>query len=475
MEMIRTKVAVIGGGPGGYPAAFHAADLGMDVTLIDREENPGGVCLYRGCIPSKALLHAAAVIEEAREAKEFGVAFGEPAIDVAKLRAWKESVFGKLTGGLGQLTRQRKIRFVRGTARFADSASLEVAQADGTAVKVAFEHAIVATGSSPASIPGFPDSPRVMDSTGALRLDDVPARMLVVGGGYIGIELGQAYAAFGSRVSVVEMLPAILAGADADLVKPLAQRLKRSFEAIMTQTRVTGMEAGEREVRVTFEDAAGKRTEATFDRVLVSVGRKPNSRDLGLDRTRVEVDAAGFLKVDAQRCTAEPTIFAIGDVAGQPMLAHKATYEGKIAAEAIAGKRSVYEPRAIPAVVFTNPEIAWCGLTEAEAKEKSIEVKVGRFPWGASGRATTLGRADGLTKVLADPASERILGIGIAGPGAGELIAEGVLAIEMGAVAADLAWTIHAHPTLSETVMEAAELLHGSSTHFTAAASKSRN
>ena len=469
METIKTGVAVIGGGPGGYPAAFHAADLRLDVTLIDREETPGGVCLYRGCIPSKALLHAAAVIGEARESARFGVSFSTPAIDVAKLRAWKDAVIGKLTGGLGQLSRARGVRFIRGEARFADAASLDVARADGTRVKVAFDHAIIATGSRPARVAAFPDSPRIMDSTDALRLDDVPPRLLVVGGGYIGLELGQAYAAFGSAVSVVEVLPSILAGADADLVRPLAQRLKGAFEAIMTQTRVTAMDAGADSVSVTFEDASGKEHSAVFDRVLVSVGRTPGSRGIGLEHTRVEVDQGGFIVVDAQRRTAEPAIFAVGDVAGQPMLAHKATHEGKIAAEVIAGKRVVYEPRAIPAVVFTDPEIAWCGLTETAAREQGVPFDIGRFPWAASGRAATLGRSEGVTKVLADPETGRVLGVGAAGPGVGELIAEGVLAVEMGAVAADLAWSIHAHPTLSETIMEAAELLHGASTHFAAA------
>lgn len=466
MSDMTTQVAVVGGGPGGYPAAFHAADLGLRVTLVDTEPNPGGVCLYRGCIPSKALLHVARLITDARDAEEAGLSFGPPKLDVDRLRAWKRSVVSRLTGGLGQLRRQRNVEFVQGRARFVDAHTLAIRGTDGTERTLAFEHAIVATGSSPARVPAFPESPRIMDSTAALELPDVPGRLLVVGGGYIGLELGQAYAAFGSRVTAVEMLPAILAGADPDLARVLEQRLKKQFAAILTGTRVSRMQEQGDAVAVTFTDAAGGETQAVFDRVLVSVGRKPNSRDLGLETTRVKVDAAGFIEVDAQRRTAEPSILAIGDVAGQPMLAHKATHEGKVAAEVLAGKKTVYDPRAIPAVVFTDPEIAWCGLTESEARQRGIEVKVGRFPWAASGRATTLGRSDGVTKIVADPANGRVLGMGVAGPGAGELIGEGALAIEMGAVADDIAWTVHAHPTLTETVMEAAEAIHGHSIHF---------
>jgi len=461
------ELVVIGGGPGGYPAAFLAADLGMDVTLIDTEANPGGVCLFRGCIPSKALLHAAAVLNEAREAKTFGITFGEPELDVAKLRGWKESVIAKLTGGLGQLAKQRKVTFIQGRARLKDAHTLTVEREGGKPEEITFKTAILATGSAPARIPIAPDSPRVMDSTGALELADVPKRLLVIGGGYIGIELGQAYAAFGASVSVVEMLPNLLTGADPDLTRVLANRLKQQFDRILLDTKVTAIKAGKQTVSVTVEDKAGKSETLTADRVLVSVGRKPNTRDLGLEHTGVKVDDHGFIETDRQRRTAEPSIFAIGDIAGQPMLAHKATYEGKVAVEAIAGKKTVYDPRAIPAVVFTDPEIAWAGPTEAEAREQGLSVKVGKFPWAASGRATTLGRSDGLTKLVCDADSGRVLGVGIAGPGAGELIAEAALAIEMGAVAEDLAWTIHAHPTLSETVMEAAEAVSGHATHFT--------
>ena len=466
MSETKTQVAVVGGGRGGYPAAFHAADLGLDVTLIDLETNPGGVCLYRGCIPSKALLHVAAVLNETRESEAYGVTFTGVDLDVGKLRAWKESVVKKLTGGLGHLTRQRKVRFVQGRASLVDANTLTVATAAGGEERIVFEHAILATGSSPATVPVFPASPRIMDSTGALALVDIPERLLVVGGGYIGLELGQAYAAFGSSVTVVEMLPGLLAGADPDLARVLVQRLGKQFEAIMTDTRVVQMEDTGSAVSVRVDGKNGGTSSLTFDRVLVSVGRRPNTAGIGLEKTGVVIGEDGFVQVDGQRRTAEASIFAIGDVAGQPMLAHKATYEAKVAAEAIAGKKTVYDPRAIPAVVFTDPEIAWCGTTEAEAAALGEDVAVAKFPWAVSGRATTLGRSDGLTKVITRAEDGRVIGIGIAGPGAGELIAEAALAIEMGAVAEDLALTIHPHPTLSETVMEAAEGLAGHSTHF---------
>ncbi len=461
-----TELVVIGGGPGGYPAAFIAADHGMDVTLVDMEDNPGGVCLYRGCIPSKALLHVAEVITEAREAEEFGLRFGEPELDVARLRDWKNSVVRKLTGGLGALSKQRKVKFIKGRARFAGANSLTIDLAEGGTQTLAFKHAIIATGSSPARIPFAEGLSRVMDSTGALELQDIPERMLVVGGGYIGLELGQAYAAFGSKVSVVEMLPNLMSGADPDLAQVLIQRLKKQFDSIMTNTKVLGMESAGDKVTVRLENAEGERSEETYDRVLVSVGRKPNSSDLGLENTKVVVNERGFIEIDAQRRTAEPSIFAIGDVAGDPMLAHKATHEARVAVDAAQGKKAIYDPAAIPAVVFTNPEVAWCGLTETEARERGLNVKVAKFPWAASGRATTLGRSDGLTKLIVDADTERVLGMGIAGPGAGEMIAEGTLAVEMGAVAEDLALTIHPHPTLSETVMEAAESVAGQAVHF---------
>lgn len=463
-----SELVIIGGGPGGYPAAFYAADLGIDVTLIDMEANPGGVCLHRGCIPSKALLHAAAIIGEAREATEYGVSFGDPKLDVDRLREWKDSVVTRLTGGLGQLAKSRKVRYIQGRARFDSADTIVVSKADGGEERISFKTALLATGSRPARIPLAPDSPRVMDSTGALNLEDIPARMLVIGGGYIGLELGQAYAAFGSRVSVVELLPNLMAGADRDLAKPLEARLQQQFEAIMLDTKVLAIDADENQVTVKMQDPAGNDIEEIYDRVLISVGRRPNTEDLGLENTAVRIDAKGFVITDSQRRTDQESIYAIGDIAGQPMLAHKATYEGKIAVEAIAGRRTIYDPAAIPAVVFTDPEIAWTGITESEAEQRGIDIEVSRFPWAASGRAMTLGRNDGITKLVVEKSTGRVLGVGITGPGAGEMIAEGTLAIEMGAVAEDLAQTIHAHPTLSETVMEAAEGILGHATHYSA-------
>lgn len=459
------ELVVIGAGPGGYAAAFLAADLGMQVALVDLDVNPGGVCLYRGCIPSKALLHVAKLVTESREAERWGVHFDAPRIDLERLRAWKDEVVGKLTGGLGQLARQRKITFVQGRATLTGPTSLSVESAAGTE-QISFAHAIVATGSRPATIPSLDiSSPRVMDSTGALALDDIPGSLLVVGGGYIGLEMGSVYAALGSRVTVVEMTDGLLPGADRDLVTPLAKRLGGAFEAILLSTTVTGMRDTGTGVAVTLRSAAGEE-ERVFDKVLVSIGRKPNTAGLGLEHTRVVVGARGFIEVDAQMRTAEPTIFAIGDIVGEPQLAHKASHEGRVAVEVIAGHKVAFEPRAIPAVVFTDPEIAWAGLTETRAKLEGIDVKVARFPWAASGRATTLDRFDGVTKLVLDAATERVLGVGICGPGAGELIAEGTLAIEMGAVARDLALTIHPHPTLSETVMESAEVFFGTATHL---------
>ncbi len=462
----RRQVTIIGGGPGGYAAAFLAADLGMDVTLIDEEPNPGGVCLYRGCIPSKALLHVAKVITEAREAAQWGVSFGEPTIDLEKVRAWKESVVAKMTAGLGQLSRQRKVTYIQGRATFLDSRTLVVERKSGGSERLSFEHAIIATGSRPATIPTLPlSSPRVMDSTVALDLPDIPPTLLVIGGGYIGLELGTVYATLGSRVTVVEMMPGLLPGVDRDLVAIVQKRLERLFAAILVNTTVLEMKEDRAGLRVRLQGSDGVQSEHVFDKVLLAVGRKPNSSGLGLESTRVAVNERGFIEVDGQRRTGEAHIFAIGDVAGEPLLAHKATHEGFVAVEAIAGHRVAFEPQAIPAVVFTDPEIAWCGLTETQAKQQGRSVKVARFPWGASGRATTLGRNDGVTKLLIDPDTERILGVGICGSGAGELIAEGVVAIEMGALASDLKLCIHPHPTLSETLMESAEVFFGTSTH----------
>ncbi len=463
-ETLTPDLAVIGGGPGGYAAAFLAADLGMQVVLVDPEENPGGVCLYRGCIPSKALLHVAKLVHESREAAEWGVRFGEPEIDIDRLRAWKNEVVGKLTGGLGQIGGKRKVKHLRGWARFENPRSVAVETAGGL-VRVGFRHAIVATGSRPATLPGQPaGSRRILDSTGALDLPGRPGTMLVVGGGYIGLELGTVYAALGARVTVVETTPGLLPGVDPDLVRPLARRVEADFEAVHLSTRVASMNEEKAGVRVTLDGPSVRTPEQVFDYVLVSVGRRPNSQNLGLEGTAVRMDAQGFIEVNAERRTGEPTIFAIGDVAGQPMLAHKAAHEGRTAALAALGRRVAFAPAAIPAVVFTDPEIAWCGLTETEAKAAGRAVEVARFPWGASGRAATLGRSDGVTKILADPDTERVLGVGICGPGAGELIAEGVLAIEMGATVEDLELTIHPHPTLSETVMEAAESFFGTAT-----------
>jgi dihydrolipoamide dehydrogenase len=463
---IETQLVVIGAGPGGYAAAFYAADRGLKVTLVDPEKNPGGVCVYRGCIPSKALLHVADVITESAHAADFGVDFGKPKIDLDKLREFKNNVVNQLTSGAGQIRKLRKIEHVQGMAAFRDARTLDIEKIDGTRDTLTFEHCIIATGSRPASVPGLSiESPRLMDSTGALELPDIPKSLLVVGGGYIGLELGSVYAALGSRVTVVEMTPGLLPGADRDLVNILAKRIEKICEAVWLNTKVTAMKEVKNGIAVTLE-GEGKSGDQTFDRVLVSIGRKPNSAIPGLDKTKVEVDKRGFIVVDESRRTREPSIYAIGDVAGEPMLAHKASHEGRAAVDAIAGDRNVaFAPAAIPAVVFTDPEIAWAGLTETEAETQGKKVSVAKFPWGASGRAISLGRTDGVTKLIIDPQSERVLGVGICGPSAGELISEGVLAIEMGATAKDVALTIHPHPTLSETVMEAAEVFYGHATH----------
>jgi dihydrolipoamide dehydrogenase len=462
----KKSVVVIGGGPGGYPAAFYAADHGFDVTLIDTEENPGGVCVYRGCIPSKALLHIAKVIEEAHEAEAMGLSFGAPKIDVDKLRAWKDSVVSRLTGGTGMLRNQRKIKSIRGFARFVDAHTLQITKPDGSEETLPFEHAIIATGSKPTAIPALQiDSPRFLDSTGALALNSIPKSLLVIGGGYIGLEMGTVYSALGTKVSVIEMTDGLLPGADRDLVKILAKRLEKKFASIQLNTKVVGLKEKKTGIAVTYEDADGKTAEQTFEKVLLSVGRTPNTKDIGLEAAGIAVTPRGFIEVDDQRRTAQPHIFAIGDVTGDPMLAHKASHEGIVAVEALSGKKTAFAPRAIPAVVFTDPEIAWAGLTESEAKERNIPVKVSRFTWAASGRAMSLERTDGLTKLICDPDSGRILGVGIAGVNAGEMIAEGGLALEMGATAEDLKLTIHAHPTLSETMMEAGEAFYGNAIH----------
>jgi dihydrolipoamide dehydrogenase len=464
----KLHIAVVGGGPGGYAAAFLAADLGMQVTLIDPELNPGGVCLYRGCIPSKALLHVAKLIEESRQAKNWGIDFPAPTIDLARLRTWKEGVVKKLTGGLGQLSKQRHVEYIQGRAAFKNSTTLRISKADSSEAVLSFDRVIIATGSRPAIIPALKlDSPRMMDSSGALNLEDIPGSLLVVGGGYIGLELGSVYAALGARVTVVEMLPGLLPGADRDLVLPLHKRLEKMFAAILLNTTVASLKEDGAGIRASFEGSAvpEKDRDKVFDRVLVSVGRKPNSEIPGLENTHAQLNSRGFIEVNKQLQTADPSIYAIGDVVGEPMLAHKASHQGRTAVEAIAGHKVAFEPHAIPAVVFTDPEVAWCGLTETQAEKENREIKVAKFPWGASGRAVTLDRPDGMTKLIIDPHTERILGVGIVGAGAGELIAEGVLAIEMAALASDVAMTIHPHPTLSETVMESAEVFFGTSTH----------
>jgi len=466
--MVPAQVVVIGAGPGGYAAAFYAADRGLQVALVDPEIYPGGVCLYRGCIPSKALLHVAKLVGDAKHVAHIGVEFGDPKIDLDKLRAFKNTVVQKLVSGLGQIQKLRKVRYVQGRASFADERTLLIELAGGGTQTLGFDHAIVATGSRPATVPGLSiESPRVMDSTTALDLPEVPRTLLVVGGGYIGLELGSVYAALGTKVTVVEMTPGLLPGADRDLVAFLTRRLEQTLHEILVNTRVTGMKDGPNGVTVTIEgeSVAESHRTRTFDRVLVSVGRKPNSDVPGLERMRVKVDAKGFIEVDAARRTAEPTIFAIGDVTGEPMLAHKASHEARVAVDAIVGDGGAFEPRAIPAVVFTDPEVAWCGLTETEAKKQNRQIEVAKFPWAALGRAVAIDRPDGMTKLIIDPTTERVLGVGIVGSGAGELIAEGVLAVEMAATATDVKLSIHPHPTLSETLMEAAEVFFGQSTH----------
>ncbi|MEC8646734.1 MAG: dihydrolipoyl dehydrogenase [Candidatus Latescibacterota bacterium] len=465
--MHKTQLVVIGGGPGGYVAAFKAADLGLDVTLVDPEANPGGVCLYRGCIPSKALLHVAKLLNESKEASHWGIQFTEPTIDLDKLRAYKDGVVAKMTGGLGQLVNARKLNQVRGHARFTNKNALEVELAEGGTQAIEFEHALLASGSRPA-IPGIfrIDDTRLMDSTSALALEDIPESLLIVGGGIIGMELGQVYAALGSEVSVVEMMSGLVPPADRDLVKPLHACLEKSFTNIWMNTKVTTINPIDVGIEVHFEGLDGSASQHMFSKLLLSVGRLPNSDNLGLENTRIKLDERGYVQVDDQMRTSESNIFAIGDIVGAA-LAHTASHQGSLVAEILAGhSKLVFEPRAIPNVVYTDPEIAWCGLTEEQAKAEGIDVKVARFPWSASGRATAIARNDGLTKMLIDPSTDRILGVGVAGANAGELIAEGVLAVEMAALASDVQLSIHPHPTLSETVMETAEVYYGQSPHL---------
>nr|MBC8479823.1 dihydrolipoyl dehydrogenase [FCB group bacterium] len=450
-------------GPGGYAAAFRTADLGKKVVLIEKEPELGGVCLNRGCIPSKALLHLAKVLEESSEVKNAGIVFGEPEIDVQKVARWKDKVVGRLNRGVSSMAKMRKVEVVQGTAVFKSASELEV-KGNAGSVSVIFENCIIAAGSSPSWLPFIDQNdPDIMDSTAALEFRDVPGKLLVIGGGYIGLELGSVYSAFGSAVSVVEFMPALLPGADIDLVKPLHDRLKRKLTKIYLSTKVTEVKRVAKGLRVTFETGDNSFVEI-YDKILVSVGRKPNTANLGLEYTGITVDERGFIPVNEQRETAVKGIYAIGDVTGDPMLAHKATAEGKVAAESICGEKAAFDPIAIPAVIFTDPEIAWAGLTEAECVKREIPYKKAEFPWSASGRSLALGRNDGKTKVLGDPETGRILGVAMVGPGAGELIAEGVLGMEMAADMEDLGLTIHPHPTLSETLANAAEVFTGSVT-----------
>jgi dihydrolipoamide dehydrogenase len=462
-ETKETQLLVLGAGPGGYAAAFLAADKGLKVTLVDASERPGGTCLHVGCIPSKALLHTAKLITDTRDAAHLGLQFAPPKIDVDGVRNHWLKVVDTMAKNLAFLCKARKAEYVNGRGKFLDAQTVQIN--DGPTYR--FQHCIIATGSTPARPQAFFGSgnPRVMDSTGALKLEDVPPRLLVVGGGYIGLEMGYVYAALGSKITVVELLEGLLPGVDRDLVQPLHKRLATLFDKIYLRTKVAKLEQAPGGIKALLDGPEVADKEPVFERVLVAVGRKPNTADLGLDKAGVAVDDKGFIKVNDQRRTTSDRIFAIGDVAGEPMLAHKATYEGKIAAEVIAGEKAVYDCRAVPAVVFTDPEVAWCGLTETEAKKQKREVKKVKFNWVASGRAMTLARTEGVTKLLVDPATERVLGVGIVGVDAGEMIAEAMLAIEMSATAKDLALTMHAHPTLAETIYEAAEDYYGVATH----------
>jgi dihydrolipoyl dehydrogenase len=464
MEPITTEILVLGAGPGGYTAAFYAADKGKKVTLVEQNPRLGGICLNVGCIPSKALLHATELLRQTKESAHRGIEFAPAKIDLAKLRAWKESILEKLGQGIKGLAQHRNVQVVHGRGHFEDSQTLRVETSEGQKF-IRYEKAIIAVGSKPAMPTAFDlGNKRVMTSTEALELPDVPQDLLIVGGGYIGMELGTVYAALGSQVVVLEALPSILTGVDADLVRPVARAAQKAFKEIRLNTKVLKMATAGKQIKVTMEIDKQPRDEL-YDRVLVSVGRMPNLSDLGLENTKVTKDDKGFIQSNPQQQTDDPNIYAIGDANGGILLAHRASKEAKIAVEAILGEASSFENVVIPAVVYTNPEVAWCGLTEIEAKQKNIEIKVAKFLWGASGRALTLDRPDGLTKLIIEPETERILGVGIAGHGAGELISEGALAVEMGATARDLADTVHPHPTLSETLMEAAESFYGTATH----------
>ena len=465
MDPIKTEIVVVGAGPGGYAAAFYAADLGKKVILVEREKRLGGVCLNRGCIPSKALLYATHQIVNARESAHRGITFTEPKMDLDKLRAWKESILEKLGGGVATLAKMRGVQVIQGRGYFEGSNKLRV-ETDKGQQFIQFEQAILAVGSLAAMPKAFDlGNPRVMTSTEALEVEDIPENLLVVGGGYIGMEMGTVYAGLGSKIVLVEALDSILVGADPDLARPVVANAKRAFKEIRLKAMVTKMATAGKQIKVEM-DFNGQKLSELYDRVLVAVGRVPNSADLGLANTKVELDEKGFVKVNERQQTDDPTIYAIGDIAGGILLAHKANKEAHIAVESINGGNSVpLNEIVIPAVVFTDPELAWCGLTEAEAKERGVKYEVSKFPWSASGRALSFDRTDGMTKMIIDPETERVLGVGISGAGAGELISEAVLAIEMGATAEDIAWSVHPHPTLSETLMECAEAFYGHATH----------
>lgn len=460
------ELVIIGAGPGGYRAAFMAADLGLNVTLIDPEVNPGGVCLYRGCIPTKALLHLAKIKTDAENAHEMGMQFKVSKIDVGKVRNWKDSVVQKLTGGLGQLVKVRKINYIKGTAQFLDSNTLKVKEEGGAEKKITFKNVIIATGAKPVQLPNFDYSnPRIMNSADSLELEDIPEKMLVVGGGYIGLEMSTIYKSLSSKVSIVELTEDFMPGMDKDLVAAYKKASKTLFNEILLETKVKKINAQKNSLKVEFEDKKGKTFSKEYDKILVAVGQSPNTKNLGLENTSVELNDKGFIKVNNKQQTTDKSIYAIGDVAGPPLLAHKASYEGRVAAEVIAGKKAANDAKAVPAVIYTDPEIATCGLSEKQAKEKNIDYKVVKFPWSASGRAVAMNSGQGFTKLLVHPENERILGAGIVGKYAGDMIAELVLAIEMAATAEDVALSIHPHPTLSETIMEAAEMFYGHPAH----------